>query len=120
MENLDLKRAKFAAECVEKARGKNWAGEYKSLVKGFPGMIMTNGLGQALAFLSAKGKNQHNALYSHLRDWHRAEGGLAQGKDLLDAIINGSEESYRLMTGRTMALLNWMKKMVEAKIEGGE
>lgn len=47
--------------------------KYRGLVLKLPVMILTNGLGQALAFLKSKGKGNaddpHEIVYAHLQNW---------------------------------------------------
>jgi len=66
---LDQKRARKAWEFVTKKLDPKHKGEYYSVIRSFPSMIQSLGIGQSLAFLMSKGKPQHNALRAHLTDW---------------------------------------------------
>lgn len=74
----------FAQTAQEKFKKKDEFKGYVNLVKNISAMIMTNGLGQALAFLVAKAKiesnkktqakwvnqnNMHGLLYTQLENW---------------------------------------------------
>jgi len=60
----------------DQVKGKEWAGKYRALVRSATTDILTNGLGQTLAFLLAKDKGakgnplkEHWALNLHLSSW---------------------------------------------------
>jgi CRISPR-associated protein Cmr5 len=122
IQTLEQERAKYA---YEKVCSVSTNSKYKPLVKGFSTMIMNNGLGQALAFLKAKGDNHHISLYNHINGWFNSdkckinlnENGDTRD-DLLSAIQNHSSEKYRYYTQETLDLINWLRKFVDAEIEG--
>jgi len=93
---------------------------YKSLVRGFSSMILLNGLGQALAFLRAKGKddwnNHHNLLYQHINLWLRKHLREGESFDILGKIREEDSYKYRLYTKETLAFLVWLKKFAEAEL----
>lgn len=99
--------------------------EYGSLARGLPALIQTNGLGQALAFLCAKGKNdpakQHSVIYKHLSDWVCSR--MPQEKkpvNLLEWIITQNSGMYRRATREALAYALWLRRFAEAKGWGGE
>jgi CRISPR-associated protein Cmr5 len=113
---------------AERVKIKDYSGDYKSLVKSFPAMILTNGIGQALAFLRAKGKYgqpdenkgkpQHRALYKHISLWVTKEIYDGQPTDqLMQEIIQGTSDKYRRATTETLAFVAWLKRFAEAEIE---
>jgi len=113
-QNITQQRAAAAWACIEAVEGTNDAGlqkKYGSLVRGLSAMIHTNGLGQTLAFLKAKGGEHHNTLLQHLSDW------VSQGHDLLQKIMaqGTSSTAYRHLTTETLAYLLWLKRFAEAK-----
>src|SRR5437016_10879360 len=76
--NIEQKRGAQAWKDIQEIKGKRidtLQKEYRSLARGLNAMIQINGLGQALGFLKAKGKNDpnkaHFLLLSHLTDWMR-------------------------------------------------
>jgi CRISPR-associated protein Cmr5 len=110
-------------------KGKKFEGEYKSLARSLPADILTNGLGQTLAFLCSKGKkdsrfkddSEHATLYQHVSAWVVRE--MEWGSDdLLDRLIdeNTGSDDYRRATVETLAYLVWLKRFAEAELKGGE
>lgn len=90
--------------------------EYGSLVRGLPALILTDGLGQALAFLLAKAKEEDNAhgyAYKHLSTWVCSWAGQP-GADLLTLVLSRSTNEYRQYTNESLAYLHWLKRFVEA------
>jgi len=104
--------------------GEEWKGKYGSVVRKLPSYILTNGLGQTLAFLKAKGKgepgNEHEVLYQHLEGWLRRQLGI--NGNLLDWLVSkATSQQYRLATMEALALLQWLKRFAEAELlKGGE
>ncbi len=119
---LGQERANYAFNCVKDAKkdfnSEKKSKEYKVLVKGFPSMIVNNGLGQALAFLKAKGKDHHSALYKNIDDWFKnpASPITINNTDILKHIINSTSLDYRYITEEALLLINWFKKFVDAEI----
>ncbi len=103
----------------EKVKSKEWEGKYGSLVKNFPAMIVTNGLGQALAFLKAKKKEHHLGLYRHVSGWVTKEIYGVTG-DLLEKIIADNSANYRRATTETLAFVAWLKRFAEAELKSEE
>ena len=95
-------------------------------------MIQINGLGQALGFLKAKGKNDlgkaHFLLLSHLTDWMREPNHFSaanltvmnDGQDgLLKWVVDSGTSSadYRRATAECLAFGNWLSRFAEAELE---
>jgi len=108
---------------------------YASLARRLPALIQTNGLGQALAFLKAKGENKPNKpqslLYRHLstrvfRQLTNSDnpqplpGGRASTNDLLEWLINSDSATYRRATTEALAYALWLRRFAEAKGWGEE
>jgi len=113
----EQERAKYALDKVRSV-AKNEPKEYKSLVKGFSTMIYNNGLGQALAFLKAKKKSHHTALYKHISDWFLEDKNnviTLKNDDLLSTILQVGSKDYRYFTQEAIALLNWLRKFVDSE-----
>jgi CRISPR-associated protein Cmr5 len=106
--------------------------EYRSLARGLNPMIQINGLGQALGFLKAKGKNDankaHFLLLSHLSEWMRDPNHfsatnttvLNEGQDgLLKWVVDSDTSSadYRRATAECLAFGNWLSRFAEAELE---
>jgi len=114
----DQQRAAQAWKNISDVKAKAFEGLYGGWVKKLPALILTNGLGQALAFLLAKGKRQEAAktLYDHLSKWIMAEVAQVQGVKLLDWLIKHDSAHYRRATTEALAFVNWLKRFAEAEL----
>ena len=123
----EQERAAYAWKCVEEAQNalSEKASEYGQLARGLPALIQTNGLGQTLAYLLAKGKhkdavkqeNPHHLLYSHLSRWVMKEIWQREDSDgLLVKLTQESSANYRRATSEAMALLIWLRRFAEARL----
>lgn len=114
-QTLEQQRAAQAYKDVQAAKAKPYRAKYGPLTKKMPSYILTNGLGQALAFLQSKGKQEdkeHTLLYRHISDWV-----VKQPNDLLARIMDPKTTSaaYRRLTAETLAYLNWLRRFAEAE-----
>lgn len=123
LRTIEQDRAKFAYNCVTNiinCEDDQLKKKYKSLVRKFSSMILQNGLGQALAFLKAKGKegnNEHTLLYTHINLWLRNYFASNEANfDILNKILNEDCNKYRLYTRETLSFLVWLKKFAEAEL----
>jgi CRISPR-associated protein Cmr5 len=122
LRTLEQERAKHAWDCVQEVKDKPFAGDYRTIAVRVPSLIVTNGLGQTLAFLKAKGKgepgNEHEVLYRHLADWVVRK--VNADGDLLSWLVNtATSQQYRLATMEALALLQWLKRFAEAELPKG-
>ncbi len=101
----------------KKKRIKEAREKYKSLALKTPILILTNGLGQTLAFFKSKG-GEHELLYGHLSNWLTNESKIYGQGELIQNIISGDSAKYRQATTETLAFLNWLKRFAEAELEG--
>ncbi|MBI2190383.1 MAG: type III-B CRISPR module-associated protein Cmr5 [Planctomycetes bacterium] len=123
---LDQRRAKHAWDAVQDA--KNKAGvhlkrepkKFGGQAKKLPTRIMASGLGQALAFLYAKG--YADGLLQEIADWvldKRASPESHEPKpqkdELIKAIIAGNSDFLRRATDETLAYLQWLNRFAEAE-----
>ena len=114
--SLEQERAKAAWERVSAVKGQPYAGKYGQLARSAAADIQANGLGQTLAFWSAKGEDHHRALLSHVSQWVQGQIGLSDG-DLLQWIINTADtDGYRRATAEAIAFLIWLKRFAEAEL----
>lgn len=119
---LEQERAEYAWDCVDNAeRGLgDKASDYGSLARGLPGYIQTNGLGQTLAFLLSKGKNDRRKhqqlLYLHLSEWTTEQLGWGKSEELMQELTKRDSADYRLATTEVMALLVWLRRFAEARL----
>jgi CRISPR-associated protein Cmr5 len=126
---LEQQRATRAWECVGEVTSKSqdFKKKYGSLARKVPTLILTNGLGQTLAFLKAKGKNdpadEHTVLFRHLSRWvlsQVAPSSPATNGDLLQWVLQNDSASYRRATVEALAFLTWLKRFAEAELPAEE
>ena len=86
-------------------------------------LVLTNGLGQTLAFLRAKGKNdstdEHTMLFQHLSRWvlsQVAPASTSDNRDLLQWVLENDSAAYRRATTEALAFLTWLKRFAEAEL----
>jgi len=103
---------------------KNLLKNYRSYVKKIPTMILSNGLGQTLAFIKAKSEkgNAYNLIYQQLTEYmksdHTVRIKMPQEKnDLVEWVISCNSSTYRYITQEILAFLNWLKRFAEGLIE---
>jgi CRISPR-associated protein Cmr5 len=94
---------------VERVKESKDAKLFGGAARKLPVRIMASGLGQALAFLKAKGKTP--ALLDALGEWVLKD---PKSKDLLAAVITGTADSLRMHTAETLAYLQWLNRFCEA------
>ncbi|MCS7032254.1 MAG: type III-B CRISPR module-associated protein Cmr5, partial [Gloeomargarita sp. SKYG116] len=99
--------------------------EYGSLARKTPTFVLTNGLGQTLAFLKSKGKNdpnnEHTVVFRHLSGWVLSQmNGNNRDSNLLDWLLNNDSNAYRRATVEALAFLNWLKRFAEAELPTDE
>jgi len=114
-------RAASAWSCIEEIE-KSYESEkkkYGTLARKLPAMIQSNGLGQTLAFLQAKGgqkkKDAHNLIADHLTRWVKSQLKVNNDQDLLTWIIQQSSDTYRRATTESIAFAIWLRRFAEAK-----
>ncbi len=124
MRTLEQKRAEFAYGKVKSVKGKNFEGDYARYVKNAPALILTNGLGNTLAFYRSKMKkgerDAYAELYSHIEEWLKKQEYCDENQDLLEWISNTDSLLVFQATQEVLALLNWMTKFAKAELEEGE
>lgn len=130
---LEQKRAEFALDQIKAAVARPEEGKYKhsqvkSFCRRFPGMVQSNGFGQAVAFFYAK-RNDYPAygtLYTLVETWLCREGQVyaafndVAAPKLLTAITQSDQYAYRQATAETQALMVWVKKFAEGLILNDE
>jgi CRISPR-associated protein Cmr5 len=115
---LDQRRASHAFDIVQRVKGNAEADrkQFKIHVKKLPARIITSGLGQALAFLEAKGSAPQ--LLTGLADWIGRCGvvGEAPRDDrLLVRVIRGDSDFLRFATAECLAYLQWLVRFTDAE-----
>lgn len=115
--HLDLNRASHAWDTVQTILNNRNAEptEEKRHIKKLPSHIISAGLGQALAFLKAKG--YAGTLRSRLDDWMATRIPPGNGnRELLQRIIHGDADFMRRATAEVLEYLAWLKRFAEAEI----
>ena len=126
---LEKGRAEFAYRCVEKAieifkDNSKKQKEYKSYARKIPTMILSNGLGQTLAFIKAKSEkgNAYDLIYSQLTEYMKSAHTVRiqmpkEKNDFVEWVISCDSSKYRYITKEILAFLNWLKRFAEGLIE---
>lgn len=116
----EQERAAKAWSCVSEVKGKAYQKDYRSLAQKMSSYILTNGLGQALAFLKAKGKgnraDEHEVLYGHLSEWVMTQVDGKPSDQLLNWVMEKDSAAYRRATAEALAFLNWLKRFAEGEL----
>lgn len=121
-QTIEQERAAKAWDYIADVKDKPYAGKYGGWVRRLPSLVLTNGLGQTLAFLRAKGKRQVNApqkLYDHVSEWVMGQVGTGTGS-LLEWLMRQDSVTYRQATTETLAFINWLKRFAEAELKPEE
>lgn len=122
IQTLEQKRATKAWDFVNEVnkKDKDTKKKYRSLALKTPVLILTNSLGQTLAFLKSKTKEskdgEHGLLYGHLSNWLISESKIYEQGELVQKVINGDSAKYRQATIEALAFLNWIKRFAEAEL----
>lgn len=126
---LEQGRAEFAYRCVKNAvdtlddRKKK---DYRSYSRKIPTMILSNGLGQTLAYVKAKAKakdgNAYKVLYQQMTNYLKSECSTrikmpSDKTDLVEWVISINSSEYRLVTSELLSFLNWLKRFAEGLID---
>ena len=120
---LEQRRAAFSLAFVQGRQGSDDANEIARQIQRTPVRILTNGLGQAVAFL----KQKHvDSLVEHLQGWlcgerdeeHPAR--ILPDADLMSALFRASRGDYVAAEEEALNLFSWLKKFGDAYLEKGE
>lgn len=134
IQKLEKGRAEFAYGCVKEANDRlgddKKRKEYRSYTRKIPQMILSNGLGQTLAFVFSKKEEgpAYELIYNQLTDYLKSNSSprikMPEGQnELIEWVISLDSYNYRYVTEEILAFLNWLKKFAEGMIEteeGGE
>ncbi|MCS7202292.1 MAG: type III-B CRISPR module-associated protein Cmr5 [Dictyoglomus sp.] len=127
---LEKGRAEFAYNCVKEAikfldvRKKK---EYRSYIRKIPQMILSNGLGQTLAFIYSKKEdgNAYDLIYKQFINYLKSDSPArikipTNENELIEWVISLDSYNYRYVTEELLAFLNWLKRFAEGMIEEEE
>jgi len=96
---------------------------YRSYAKKLPQMILSNGLGQSLAFIFSKKKdgNAYDLLYKHISEYMESDNTIRiskdKEKDIVEWVISLDSLTYRYATEEILVFLNWLRRFAEGMIE---
>ena len=120
---LEQERAKYALNALNKLledKNKKNNDKYATYIRRLPSMILTNGLGQALAFLLAdNAKDTHSPaikIYHQIQHWLLSERKIydSSDSDLMATLVKQKSSGYMHAQHETLKLLVWMKKFADA------
>jgi CRISPR-associated protein Cmr5 len=125
---LEQGRAEFAYRCAEQATQELEAKQqenYLSYSKKLLPMILNCGLGQSLAFVKAKAKDNkaYKLLYSQITEYLKESNTTTRIKmlesktDVVEWVVSCDTSEYRLITKELLSFLTWLKRFAEGKIE---
>lgn len=110
------KYASLAYPMVSAIKGRPVEAKYRTLALTFPTMIMQSGLAQAVGFLMAKGKDEHQTMLEHVAQLLEYQGTDTVKK--MHADILASELSdYQRLTRNALEATSWLKRYTQAMLE---
>lgn len=115
-QTIEQKRANRAWQAIKEVKKKERE-KYVSIVRKAPSYILTNGLGQTLAFLRAKSEAERT-LYGHLEAWLKSRLGINKG--VMEWLGETDSTTYRRATVEALAYLTWLQRFAEAPEFGAE
>ena len=120
METKQQQRAAFALKALEKFREIGVKKEYSQFIVGMPNMILSNGLGQSLAFLKAKSsKEERNFVFfvlkKYLLEEYKSDFTIVQDDfSFLEKINSVSQSKNIKMQEEVLKMLEWLKRYARA------
>jgi CRISPR type III-B/RAMP module-associated protein Cmr5 len=129
--SLEQKRAALAWKFVSPLEAANQAKlrkGYYSLIRGFPSMVQSMGIGQALAFLMSRAQDEeaHRTLRDHLTEWlfhadspvpwtQKADRYDKPENKLMSRLLDESDpEIWWFAEEEAIAFSLWLKRFTEA------
>ena len=130
MKTLEQERSSYAFECISKIKGKNFEKDASSLIAKLGTLILTNGLGNTLAFLFSKAKDHHLETIVIISNWlYELEGRKEEIKKdnvqqkidqiMKKFVLDVDVEKYMYYTDETLRLINWLRRFSDAMLESG-
>jgi len=138
MKTLEQERSNYAFECISKIKGESskkedssFEKDVSSLISKLGTLILTNGLGNTLAFLFAKGKDHHLEVIAIISNWLFRQEGQKEPRFKRDnvkneiekimgkLVLNATVEQYMYYTEETLRLVNWLRRFSDAMLESG-
>lgn len=127
LRSLEQDRAKYAWQKIVEVKNLNnhtLSSRYLSYVERSATLILTNGLGNTLAFFRSKfgeknglsiEEQAYKILYNHLNDWFKQQKEI---DNLLNWIVNeASSLDVFEETNEALALISWLKRFANAELK---
>jgi CRISPR-associated protein, Cmr5 family len=133
MKTLEQERSNYAFECISRIKekkDKNFEKDASSLIAKLGTLILTNGLGNTLAFLFSKAKDHHLETIVIISNWlYKLEGRKEEIKKdnvqqkidqiMKKFVLDVDVEKYMYYTDETLRLINWLRRFSDAMLESG-
>ena len=119
MENIQQERAKFAIEQLEKISSNQVIDkDIANFIVGMPNMILSNGIGQTMAFLLAK-TDKEKKVYRILKNWickKYANLGFTDKSDMdfIKTFCTLKQDKYLEIQRECLRLCEWLKRYARA------
>ncbi|MCI7437505.1 MAG: type III-B CRISPR module-associated protein Cmr5 [Spirochaetia bacterium] len=119
MENIQQERAKFAIEQLEKISINQVIDkDTATFIVGMPNMILSNGIGQTMAFLLAK-NDKEKKVYKILKNWickKYANLGFTDKSDMdfIKTFCTLKQDKYLEIQRECLRLCEWLKRYARA------
>ena len=119
MENIQQERAKFAIEQLEKISSNQVIDkDTATFIVGTPNMILSNGIGQTMAFLLAK-TDKEKKVYRILKNWickKYANLGFTDKSDMdfIKTFCTLKQDKYLEIQRECLRLCEWLKRYARA------
>lgn len=109
-----------AFNAVEAKKKDSVEAEYRTLALAFPTMILQSGLAQAIGFLKAKNKPEHQAYLADLvkvLKEAKIYPDMQNAEALHHKILHSSVQQYQLLTRLLLDVASWLKRYTQALLE---
>lgn len=122
MQTIQQKRAAFALDAISEINGGKIDKELAQFIIGVPTMILTNGVGQTLAFLLAKKKDKMGKVFGIMKKWLEQQmpyafPANAQDIAFLKKFNQLSQSEYLKAQHECLRLFEWLKRYARAFCE---
>ena len=122
---IESGRAEFALNKVKEVKNcdKSVAKHYKSYVRNFSTLVLSNGLASTVAFVFEKSKGDgkekkaYKYIYDQVSSWLEQNNFLT-GKSLEEYVCSLNSDEYRVVTNEILSLFTWFKRFASGLIEG--
>ena len=119
MQTKEQKRSLFALEQISRHFNDQVDQETANFIVGMPTMILTNGLGQSMAFLLSKGERQskYGRVFDIISTWLQQdiqELAAPSEMEFLKQFSRLDQSVYLTAQQETLAVLQWLKRYARA------